>query len=336
VGLRKRYLIAAICILAFGANAAVAGASEVIDRNATCVTLEVNAKGEALVTWVRENANMSRTDMDPPKPKCTAAQLKAAQAKGELRRVLVQPNAVNAIHPTPGKKQVAFALDYSGGWKTHKTHYWEGFTSTCKPYRGEKLYWLVSACTAQDGSNWALQSWQRALPNYGHNPTAKQAVWELRLSHWTGDVGQLEIKLDWTKFHTRIYEHLFGTFTYNGKPVYGFKATSTGVPLDTFGRNLYVDTLDSAYGPGWKRENSFLAQRPNGGFCYGFYPHRKISGRDMAGTGKAYRATIIGPGVTPDVFWSAAAPGDYDVEVDALLNEEQAKLFAGSKFCQKE
>ena len=69
------------------------------------------------------------------------------------------------------------------------------------------------------------------------------------------------------------YHHIFGSFTYLGKPVHGFKTTSTGVPLDTFGRNLYLDTFDSAYAKGWMRENSFLMHKGTGKFCYGFYRH---------------------------------------------------------------
>ena len=56
-------------------------------------------------------------------------------------------------------------------------------------------------------------------------------------------------------------------------PVYGFRSTPTGVPLDSHGRNIYLDTLNSAYGPGWRRENSFLSHRPTGVFCYGLYRH---------------------------------------------------------------
>ena len=33
------------------------------------------------------------------------------------------------------------------------------------------LAWFVTACQAADGSYWALQSWQRALPDYGVTPT---------------------------------------------------------------------------------------------------------------------------------------------------------------------
>ena len=91
-----------------------------------------------------------------------------------------------------------------------------------------------------------------------------------RLSHFRGALPVLTVKLDWAY---RKYHHIFGSYTYLGKPVYGFKSTSAGVPLDTFGRNLYVDTFDSAYGKGWLRENSFLTHNGTGMFCYGFYRH---------------------------------------------------------------
>ena len=86
------------------------------------------------------------------------------------------------------------------------------------------------------------------------------------------------------------------------------RSTPDGQPLDTFGRNLYVDTLDSVYGAGWKRENSFLTHTGTGAFCYSVNPH----GAHPSGKGTAYRATIIGPGVTPDVMWQGAAPRAYD------------------------
>jgi hypothetical protein len=102
------------------------------------------------------------------------------------------------------------------------------------------------------------------------------------------------------------------------------------VPLDTFGRNVYVDTLDSAYGSGWRRENSFLTHTGSGAFCYGFFPH----GAFPAGTGSRYRATVIGPGVTPDVLWEAASPGPYDATRDAQSNEGQRRMFGPASPCK--
>ena len=131
----------------------------------------------------------------------------------------------------------------------------------------------------------------------------------------------LTVKTDWAYGR---FDHLYGSFVYNGVGVHGFHSTPGGVPLDSFGRNVFVDTFDSAYGTGWKRENSFLTHGPNGTFCYGFYPH----GSHPQGKGTQYRATIMGPGVTPDVIWQGAAPGPYDATAEAAARLLQRKSFA--------
>jgi hypothetical protein len=288
-----------VAVLAAALCAAGAQASEVIDRNASGTKLEVNRQGQALLTY---------------------------KAGGRLKRVLAW-GAINASHPRKGAKQLEFKLDYSGGWGTYKRDVWKTFTNACRPYDGPELTWLVTACKAPDGSYWAIQSWQRMLPNYGLAANAKQAVWELRLSHFKGEIPKLDIFLDWSY---RKYHHLYGSFTYLGKPVYGFASTSGGVPLDTWGRNLYLDTFDSGYGSGWKRENSFLTHTGTGKFCYGFYPH----GNRPSGDGERYRATIIGPGVTPDVYWESDSPGEYDRESDLLDLERQRTFLAGDPTCK--
>jgi hypothetical protein len=269
-----------------------ASASQLIDRNATNVKLETDAKGEAMLTYT---------------------------VGGQVKHVLAW-GAVNANPPKRGGQQVAFKLDYSGGYaKYHKSDYWSTGAWVCLPYDGPALAWEVAACKAPDGSYWALQSWQRNLPDYGAAPNATQSVWELRLSHWTGALPTLSITLDWS-YHR--YVHLFGTYTYGGLGEYGFAATSSGTPLDSFGRNIYVDTFDSAYGTGWRRENSFLTHGPKGSFCYGFYPH----GSHPAGAGAKYRATVIGPGVAPDVMWQGNAPGPYNATVQATAEAAEKAL----------
>ena len=292
----------ALCLCAAVAPGA-AQASEIIGRNAKNVKLKVSKQGQALVTFT---------------------------AGGKQSKVLVW-GAVNAIHPTTARKQLAFRVDYSGGYGTYKRPVWKTLKNACRPYDGPELHWLVTACKAPDGSYWALQSWQRMLPNYGVRPTAKTAVWELRISHWTGPIAQLEIHQNWAyrKFH-----HIFGQYTYKGRPVHGFKATSTGNPLDTFGRNLYVDTFNSAYGNGWKRENSFLMHKGSGKFCYGFYEHTWAGKRYPSGMGKRYRATIIGPGVTPDIYWESDALGAYDKDFDLAQHEVQREFYAGTAACK--
>src|SRR6059058_877578 len=274
-----------LVVLVVSVFASTANASTLIDRNASGVKLTVNAKGEALVTYA---------------------------AAGKAKHVLAW-GATNAIAPTRARTQVDFKLDYAGGWGKYHTDYWKTFKGGCAAYDGPALAWKVAACKAADGSYWALQAWQRMLPNYGLAPSAAQSVWELRLSHWTGDLPVLAIQTDWA-WHQA--DHLFGTCTYGDAPFFGFRATPCGNPLDTFGRNVYVDTFNSVYGQGWKRENSFLTHTNTGVFCYSFNPH----GSHPAGRGTQYRATVEGPGVTPDVMWQGFPAGSYDKAVDLQKN----------------
>ncbi len=285
--LRLLIVIAAITLAAVPA----ARSSEKIADNATAISLAVNGKGEALVTYT----------------------------VGGTKKHLLVWNAVNAKPPKKGGQQVAFKLDYSGGYgKWDDEKYWKTFGTTCQKYTGAALAWLVKVCKAPDGSYWAVQQWQRELNNYGVKSTGANAAKDLRISHWTGGLPVLKITTD---HNNQGLDHLFGTFKYSGKGVYGFASTSAGVPKDSFGRNIYVDTFDSAYGSGWKRENSFLTHAANGSFCYLFAKH----GEHPKGDGEKYRATVIGPGVTPDAMWSgkpagtsAKAQSDADAAIKAM------------------
>src|SRR6185437_7119545 len=88
----RRLTVALVFLLAVVATP-VAGASLIIDRSPTSwtpamVKLSVNAKGEALVSYTEG---------------------------GVSKHVLVW-GAENALAPTPGADQVAFKIDYQGGW----------------------------------------------------------------------------------------------------------------------------------------------------------------------------------------------------------------------------
>src|SRR6059058_3965237 len=128
-----------LVVLVVSVFASTANASTLIDRNASGVKLAVNAKGEALVTYT---------------------------AAGKTKHVLAW-GAVNAIAPTRARVQLAFKLDYAGGWGKYHKNYWQTFGGKCGAYDGPALAWKVTACKAPDGSYWALQAWQRMLPNYG-------------------------------------------------------------------------------------------------------------------------------------------------------------------------
>jgi hypothetical protein len=219
---------------------------------------------------------------------------------GGGERYLTAWGAINARAPSTARPQVEFKLRYGLSGR-----------GVCLRYDGPPLAWLVKACKAPDGSYWALQSWVRLKPNYGGTTGAM----ELHLSHWRGPLPVLTMYQNWAYGK---YRHLFGRLTYRGRGVYGFKATGSGNPLDGYGRNIYVDTYDSRYGKGWHRENSFLTHHRGqtlGDFCYGFFPH---SGHPT-GQGTRYRATVEGPGVTPDVMWAANDIGAYDAAVQQQM-----------------
>lgn len=276
-----------IGVILAGAAAALAvvplaQASFIVDRNASSVTLRVSG-ATALVQY---------------------------RTRGVLRHVSLS-GAINARPTSSGGSQVAFHAVYGYG---------PARGGACRPYDGPPLPFLVAACKAPDGSYWALQSWQRLLPNYG----GTSAPWELHASHWSGPLPQLQV---WENWAYGRFQHLFGRLTYQGQPVYGLRSTSAGSPLDGYGRNLYLDTFDSSYGSGWRRENSFLAHRPTGVFCYGFYPHR-----GAPGTGARYRLTVEGPGVTPVVSWTGDAPGAYDPSLQQQLAAVERSL--GDRLCR--
>jgi hypothetical protein len=247
---------------------------------------------------------------------------------GVVRHVLVW-GAVNARTPAEGPPQVRFSHDYTGrGWRT--------FVDQCRRYDGPLLPYVVAACKAPDGSYWALQSWQRNLPHRGLAPwTATQGESDLRISHWAGAPAAVELYTDWA-FNGEAHD-IFGKLFYDGAPVHGFHTTSAGAPIDSFGRSLYIDTFDSAYGPGWRRETSIVFRNPTGAFCYSFWPTHDVSlpGRPArpAGNGTRYRISVVGPGVTPDVVAEASDPGQYDAAAERQRDALFSRVTAGDRFC---
>ena len=223
-----------------------ANASTLLDRNARGVTLKVNSKGQAVVSYT---------------------------ARGKKWNVLAW-GAVNAIAPSAGSRQVDFRLDYSGGWGTYKKDVWKTVKNSCGTYNGPAARLardgLHRARTAPTGRSSRGSGCSRTTAS---RRTPTQSVWELRLSHWTGPLPELTVNTNWA--YAQVRPPLRDVPLQRAARCYGFRSTAGGNPLDTFGRNIYVDTFNSAYGPGWKRENSFLMHKGTGAFCYGFYPPRR-------------------------------------------------------------
>ena len=310
--MRGGVLLAAVAALV-AVLAAPAPASQTLERNVTNVELGVNAKGEALVTYTRAN--------------------------GQTRRVLAW-GALDAVAPDPNVAQQRFKLDYTGGWGKHeKQGYWKTFKNDCRPYTGPALVYVVAACTAPDGTHWALQSWQRLQPMRGVAPFLPvHMTWELQLSHWSKPLAALEVSPNWT--YGGSLQGLFGRLLYDGKPVHGFK-TPTRSQNDHHARYVYIDTFNSAYGPGWKRDGAKVTHLGNGGFCYSFAPLVKPppgypSVPTVSGKGERHRITVMGPGVTPDVQWEGAALGSYDPDIDAAFNRLFDAILGNDGVCRAE
>jgi len=261
---------------------------------------------------------------------------------GRTRHALVW-GAVDALPPAETVPQVRFKIDWTGGWQTYGHTIWQHFGNACRAYEGPRLTNMLAACTAPDGSFWAVQQWQPKLPHRGFPVyRANQQDWEIDVSHWTGPLAALEVYSDWA-FNGQAH-NLFGRLTYAGVPVHGFHTVKgTGAPQDRYGRSLYIDTLDSAYGPGWKRETSIVFRNPTGVFCYSFWPTNDVSlpGHPSrpAGHGNAYRIEVLGPGVTPNLLATAADPGAWNpndpakVAFEQRMKALQLQLSQGDKFC---
>jgi len=305
-----------LCALAAGALATPALASQALtDFNSTFQSIAVNKKGEALITYKR--------------------------ADGRVRHVLAW-GAINANAPVdPAALQVRFRNDYAAGWgKYRNASYWSTFRNGCTPYDGPALPYLVGACKAPDGTYWAVQSWQRLLPLLGFAPwKPSQTAFELHVSHWSGDLPTLEVYTHWT--YGGAWQGLFGRLTYLGNPVHGFGSTADGNPKDRYGRNVFIDTFNSAYGPGWRRESGILVHKPTGTFCHSFVPQKPFPGYPSQETrppapGEKYRITVMGPGVTPVIQWEGSGLTSADRASAASITALFDQLMVGDRKCAGE
>ena len=298
-----------------------AGASEQFaDMNLRTPTLKVNSKGQALVEYTTEQG---------------------------LRRHVLMWGAVNANHPVRGVNQVRFRRDFSGGLATYKRAVWKRFTNACRRYDGPTLAYFVAGCKAPDGSYWALQSWQRRLPLLGFDPWLPiQDDYELHLSHWSGPLPVLEGYVNWT--YGLQHQGVFGRLSYLGQPVFGFASSSEGNPRDRYSRNVYIDTFDSAYGAGWKRESGILTHQQTGTFCHSFVPgQRPFAGYPSqtprpAAPGSRYRIIVMGPGVTPVLMWEASGLPSFNggdpnhTAVESQANAAFDRVMADDRICRNE
>jgi hypothetical protein len=304
---RRRRSFVALGILAVAASAASAAtASQRLAVDASAVTLGVNDDGVALITYADEG--------------------------GTVRHVLART-------ARDGDEESPLELDRSGGWRMFGGQVWNRFRDTCGPYRGPPLVHVVAACTEPDGTHWALQSWQRVQPLRGVAPfRPEHLALELRVSRWSGPLADLEVYPNWTGGGS--LQGLFGRLTYRGLPVYG-ERTPSPTRSDPKSRYVYIDTYDSAYGPGWKREGAKVTHVGSGGFCFSFVPIPPPRGYPgpmptVPGNGQRHRVTAVGPGLTPDIRWEGLGLGAYDRVADARVNAVFDELLGADRACTGE
>ena len=148
------------------------------------------------------------------------------------------------------------------------------------------------------------------LPNLGFTPWTSDcsAQW-LEVSHWTGTSRRSRpARTGSTAAASRRSS--------GGSPTTASRCTASGrrasARRPTASAASSTSTRSTrSYGPGWKRENSFVPHNPTGVFCYGFYSFDPTKGgykhpagytaKRGPGTGEKYRITASGPGVTPNV-----------------------------------
>jgi len=292
--MRSRLISASLCLLAL---VALAAASQMIARNAAGVSLKV---GKMKGIWVA---------------------VITYKSKGKLWHTLAwnAQNHVDFRDYNPSVPQYSFQVSNAGGYKTvFGSGAYKTIKNVCKPNGSLKhqLHNGVAACTMPDGSHWALQNFQRLLPDWGGKPHGTANDIELHLSHFTTQaIPVLWMKLGWEKRGQQYFQHIYGTFSAAGKPVYGKESTHEGVPLDTYGRNVYVDVKNACWtkkgghtqAGGWIRWNGFLSHGTRGDFCPSVYPKQTAKGCFDKNT--AFRSFSMGPGLTPIAYWIGPAPG---------------------------
>lgn len=129
---------------------------------------------------------------------------------------------------------------------------------------------LVELRKGPSGRFFALQSWRRL----------KGGPVELRFSRWRGAPTKLPIRAVCCKWRSEMVK---GRATFHGRPIYGYSFTPQGVPLDKYGRNVYIDFMKAGK---WHRAMGILTHRPTGRFSLWIRKYWR---------GSAYRARMIGP-----------------------------------------
>ena len=152
---------------------------------------------------------------------------------------------------------------------------------------------------------------------------ATRGAWELRLSHWTGAAPRART-LDGLVLPS--LPPSLRRLTYRDKGVFGFRVDTVRRPArhvrpEHLRRHLRLRRTDRL-----EAREQLPDPRPRRGLLLRLLPARSRTG---SATGTRYRATVIGPGVTPDVMWQGPAPGAFDAAADAAGERRATRAARG-------
>ena len=155
----------------------------------------------------------------------------------------------------------------------------------------------------------------------GHGASA---VWELRLSHWSGDVAQMSAQPNWAY---RRYHHL-GSLTYLGKPVHGFaRRAPARRSTPSAETSTWTPSTRATGKAGGARTASSCTSRPGSSATASTATAAGRLEPDSA-TGDRDR-----PGRDPGRS-TGRRPGAYDKEFDLQQHAVQKEFFAGDPLCR--
>ena len=241
-----------------------APASELLgDRDVTDATLQVNGRGEASSSYTRST--------------------------GAPRRVLVW-GAVNACRRARASHRCGSRMTTRAAGGSTGRQCGAPSPNRCQLYDGPSLPNLVAACKAPDGSYWALQHWQRYLRCAASLRSARVTASRSSTSR-TGTGPYRSSRFPRTGPTTAVGRGSSGDSPTRASPCTASARPRQPGPSRTR-RYVYIDTLNSRFGPGWQRAAGILTHVANGAFCYSFVPQEPPPG--YPATTPASRAKVTG------------------------------------------
>ena len=227
--------------------------------------------------------------------------------------------AVDAVAPDPNVPQQQFKFDYTGGWgKYHKADYWKRSRTCAGRTPGRRSSTPSPPARRPTAPTGRFRAGSASTPSAA-SARSFRSTWPGSCISRTGRSRSRRSRSPELDVRRAVPRAVRPT------PLRGQAGPRLQDPdaekSDRNARYVYIDTFNSAYGPGWRRDGAKVTHVPNGGFCYSFAPLARPppgypSVPTVSGQGERHRITAMGPGVTPDVQWEGAALGPYDPQAE--------------------